>query len=214
MILLLSACTADLPAPTLEEVVCPFDPPLHATLLRPAGATGALPTAVIVPGAQPWDRWGDLPDKRWGHYRELATAIVAAGGAALVYDKVGIGATGGRQKGLDGRKAEVVALASCLRARPDVGPLVLVGHSQGAAAVGETTSAIGPAAVVLLSPVGPPPEGVPVTVIQSDAEAHDEWHPVVIPGASHLLMAEPAVPGVSHVDARALDVAARAVVTR
>lgn len=214
MILLLYACAAAPPPPTTEDIVCPYDPPLHATILRPAGAAGALTTALVVPGAQPWDRWGDLPDKRWGHYREFASAIVAAGAAAVVYDKVGIGATGGRPRGIEGRKAEVVALAGCLRARSDVGPLVLVGHSQGATAVSETAASLHPAAVVLLSPVGPPPDGVPVTVIQSDAEAHDEWHPVVIPGVSHLLMPEPAEPGTSHVDPRALDAAARAVVMR
>jgi pimeloyl-ACP methyl ester carboxylesterase len=190
------------------ELSCPHDPPLAATLVLPAKTPA--PTAIIAVGAQMWDRWGDLPEKQWGHYRDVARALQAAGAAALVFDKGGTGATGGPARDVTGRADEVEAAVACARARPEVGPIWLIGHSQGSAVVVQAAATVKPAGMVLLSPIVPPPAGA--VAIQAEAESNPAWSPIVIPGASHLLMPEPAEAGVSHVDPRALRAVVAAVV--
>lgn len=204
MLLLLLACAHPTPASADTELVCAHDPPLHGTLVGTSG-----PVVVVVVGAQMWDRWGDLPDKKWGHYRDITHALADAGASAYTFDKGGTGATGGEPQDLDGRVGELLAAVTCVRAARPTAPIVLLGHSQGAAVVAAAAAQVAPAAVVLLNPAVAPPAGA--VVLQDDAEARPEWNPIVIPGADHLLFPSPAVAGVTHVDPRALDAIVHAV---
>lgn len=204
------------PAATREETFsCEgAGAPIGASIFWPTKGTVSLPTAIVVVGAQRWDRYGDLPDKAWGHYRDIAQALAARGAAAVLFDKGGTGVTGGPPASFDRRVDELTQVVACARARPEVGPLTLVGHSQGASVALAQARRDAPAALVLLSPAaggGDLPEGVPVTVIQAAAEATPALRPILIPNANHLLMIEPAVAGTTHVAPEALQVITDAV---
>ncbi len=121
------------PAAEGTDVWCPAEPrPLAGTWLAPKG-DGPFPTALILVGARPWNRWGDAPDAPWGHYRDIAEALVAGGAAVLVFDKGGTGQTGGTTVNLSARVTEARAAVSCALAQPGADPqrFSLVGHSQG-----------------------------------------------------------------------------------
>lgn len=212
--LLLGGCAAGsgasgAPAAAREEVfVCEgAGAPIAASVFLPATGTVSLPTAIVAVGAQRWDRYGDLPGKPWGHYRQIAEALTARGAAVILFDKGGTGATAGPPATFASRVAELLQVVGCTRARPEVGPITYVGHSQGAAVVVEAARTERPAALVLLSPApgtGEAPEGVPSTVIQAASEATPSLRPITIPGVNHLLFPEPAVAGTSRVADEAL----------
>ena len=182
-------------------------PAIGASFFWPARGTVSLPTAVVAVGAQRWNRYGDLPDRPWGHYRDIANALAARGVAVVLFDKGGTGVTGGPPSSFDVRVDEVLQVVACARARPEVGPISYVGHSQGAAVMVVAAARERPAALVLLSPsagTGAGPPGLPVTVIQPAGEATPALHPTLIAGVNHLLIPEPAVAGTSHVSSEAL----------
>ena len=188
--------------------------PIGASFYWPATGTVSLPTAVIAVGAQRWNRYGDLPDRPWGHYRDIANALAARGVAVVLFDKGGTGVTGGPPSSFDTREDEVLQVVACARARPEVGPVTYVGHSQGAAVMVAAAARDRPARLVLLSPAagtGAAPAGLPVTVIQPASEATPALRPTVVAGVNHLLIPEPAVAGTSHVSPEALTLIGDAV---
>ncbi len=220
---LLLACTCAEPAPASpdvstppwtpgREVTCELDTgPLAASWMTPSEAQAPFPTAVIVVGARPWNRWGDTPDAPWGHYRDMALALVEAGAAVLLFDKGGTGQTGGPVKDMDGRIAEVGAAVTCALGQPGADPdrLALVGHSQGSSAVVRATIQGTPSSnLVLLSPVTTPdelaalPPGTHLTLIRGELDGPDTddsrlrmlsargltARHVVVPAADHLLL--------------------------
>jgi len=192
-------------------VTCPAEPrPLAGSWLAPAGL-GPFPTAVLLVGARNWNRWGDQPDAPWGHYRDIAQALVGAGAAVLVFDKGGTGETGGPTVDESARVKEAHAALSCALAQPGADParLSLLGHSQGSTIA--TLAAVEGAPVqglVLLSPVvdvaplAALPDGLAVTLVRGSldgADADDKRLQVlgarklsarqaVIPSADHLLL--------------------------
>jgi dienelactone hydrolase len=203
-----AAPSATITAPRTLPLPCPApDRPLGATLWLPATGAGPFPTAIVLVGAQPWNRDGDLPGRPWHHYADLADAIARAGGAALLFDKGGTGVTGGAPADLDQRAREAVAAIACARARPEVDPgrLVLVGHSEGSEVALEVALGGAPiAGLVLLSPVVLPAglarlPPVPVTLVRGEADGGDDadrdrmaalgarGRHVLVPGGDHLL---------------------------
>jgi len=219
LLAMLAACTsgrggAD-PAEFREErATCPGRRPVGMSYFWPTRGTVSLPTAIVVVGGQRWDRYGDLQDKRWGHYRQIAQALAKQGAAAVLFDKGGTGETGGPPADLPGRIGELVQVAGCVRERMEVGELTLIGHSQGASVVVAAASEVAPRRLVLLSPgtaLGELPEGMPVTVIQAADEAIPSLRPITFPGVNHLLIEEPATPGVSKVAPEVLATIARVV---
>lgn len=201
---------APLAAPGVE-VRCPAEPrPLAATWWAPTGA-GPFPTAVILVGARPWDRWGDTAEAPWGHYRDIALALVNSGAAVLAFDKGGTGATGGDAGDLVARGVETQAAVACALAQPGADParVSLVGHSQGSTVAVHAAIRGAPVqGLVLLSPgvdvdaLAALPEGLSLTLVRGaldGADADDKRlrvlearrmkaRHVVIPSADHLLL--------------------------
>lgn len=221
--LLLLGCAAGTPAPGSsprfrEELTsCPSKPPLGTSFYWPASASGPIPLAVVLVGAQPWNRYGDLATKPWSHYRDIAEALASAGTAVLLFDKGGTGETGGRSPEFADRVNEAVAAVACGRARTEVGSVVLVGHSQGAAVALAAAPEAVPDRIVLLAPgAGLPdfPAGVPVAIIQPTGEASPSVKATLIPGVNHLFLREPARAGTSRVDPQALAAIVAAVRAR
>jgi pimeloyl-ACP methyl ester carboxylesterase len=176
------------------------DGPLATSLYLPENAPSA---AVIVDvGAQPWNRWGDLPGGRaWSHYRAFAQALRAAGAATMLYDKRGTGLSEGPTADLSGRLRDSLAVEKCLRtALPGV-PIVRMGHSAGSVVAARATSP--EERLVLLSPVVDASQmpDVPTLLVRGGADggasadaarlaAHPKARQVVAPDANHLLMIE------------------------
>lgn len=228
LIVWLLACASEPPAaPSLRQVplACPN---LGATLVLPPTGGGPFPTGVVLVGAQAWDRWGDLPERPWGHYRDVAHAIAGAGGAAVVFDKGGTGETAGQPSGIDGRVAEAVAAVACARERPEVdyARIVLVGHSQGTLVAAKTAPLVKAAGLVLLSPVvgGAEVPDLPVTIVRGEADggramdadllaAHPHAKHVVVPRGNHLLFEGDPEPGEAHVSRVATGAVAEAVLS-
>jgi dienelactone hydrolase len=219
--LLLMACDRSEPAPTTpaaptrvepgSAVTCPAEPrPLAGSWLAPDGP-GPFPTAVILVGARSWNRWGDQPDAPWGHYRDIAQALVSSGSAVLVFDKGGTGETGGATVDESARVKEAHAAVACALTQPGADPtrLALIGHSQGSTIA--TLAAVQGAPVqglVLLSPVvdlaplAALPDGLAVTLVRGSLDGADaddkrlqvlgarklQARQAVIPSADHLLL--------------------------
>ncbi len=216
-LMLACSCEPELPSVPSEaaepaaDLTCPADPQdLAATWRTPTGP-GPFPTAVVLVGARPWDRWGDLPDAPWSHYRAMAEALVAAGAAVLLFDKGGTGATGGALGTPTARVAEAHAALACALAQPGADPnrVSFVGHSQGSWVA--STAAVQGAAVqglVLLSPVveldllAALPDGLVVTLVRGALDGADadekrlqvlgarklKSRHAVVPSADHLLL--------------------------
>lgn len=98
---------------------------LAGTLILPAG-TGPHPVVVFLHGSGGEGRWAS---------RYLARRFARAGVAALVWDKRGVGESGGdwRDAGFEDLAADAAAAIEFLRSRPeiDAGRVGIHGHSQG-----------------------------------------------------------------------------------
>ncbi len=204
-----SAAVAASAEPRTVDIQCPApDRPLAATLWLPATGAGPFPVAVVLVGGQMWDRNGDLPDAAWHHYADFADAIARRGGAALLFDKGGTGATGGPAPDDAQRLREAAAALECARARREVDAahVTLLGHSDGSvlATEAELTGAE-VQGLVLLSPgadaerLAALPKGLPVLLVWAEhdfgAEDNavrlralgDRARSVTVPGSDHLL---------------------------
>jgi dienelactone hydrolase len=132
---------------------------LAGTLSLPQNSQGkTLPAVLILPGARPWDRNGDIKDGiRYGHYKDIAEYLTSAGFIVLRYDKRGIGGSGGKFPPDDFLLTQdAEATYRWLREQPQVDKnrMIIIGHSQGtriATLIAEKLEGL--AAVVLLSPV-------------------------------------------------------------
>lgn len=135
---------------------------LAATLQMPDGPQHVRPPVVlIIAGSGPTDRNGDNPlGGPAGTSRKLAQNLAARGIASLRYDKRGIGAStvaDPREEAqtFDDLVNDARAWLAWLGQRPDLGPVGVVGHSEGGlialAALGQATPA---RALVLLAAPG------------------------------------------------------------
>lgn len=106
---------------------------LAATLSKPEGKSGRLPTVILVPGSGPTDR--DENVAGIAIFGQLAHALADAGFAVVRYDKRGIGQSGGRTESatLTDYAEDVRAIIRALNDRKDVDSrrIALVGHSEG-----------------------------------------------------------------------------------
>ena len=108
---------------------------LEGILALPAGK-GPWPAAVIIAGSGPTDRDGNSPAGiATDMYRMLARGLAERGIASLRYDKRGLPSSRGSMNMATTTMADfasdATAAARLLVARPDIGPVVLVGHSEG-----------------------------------------------------------------------------------
>ncbi|GAA5511903.1 hypothetical protein Dcar01_00617 [Deinococcus carri] len=111
---------------------------LAATLQMPDGPQHVRPPVVlIVAGSGPTNRNGDNPlSGPGGTYRKLAQNLAARGIASLRYDKRGIGAStlaDPREEAqtFDDLVNDARAWLAWLGQQPDLGPVGVVGHSEG-----------------------------------------------------------------------------------
>ncbi|MCP2013275.1 pimeloyl-ACP methyl ester carboxylesterase [Deinococcus sp. HSC-46F16] len=135
---------------------------LAATLQTPDGPQHARPpAALILAGSGPTDRDGNNPlSGPGGTYRKLAANLAARGIATLRPDKRGIGASTLADPREEAQTFEdfvndARAWLTWLSGQPDLGPVAVIGHSEGgtvalAAVQGQTPAR----AVVLLAAPG------------------------------------------------------------
>lgn len=111
---------------------------LRGTLLVPAAA-GPIPVVLIHPGSGPTDRDGNAPilPGRNNSLRLLAEALAACGIASLRIDKRGVAASAAAAPAeadlrLETLVGDAVGWLDLLRQDRRFGPVVLLGHSEGA----------------------------------------------------------------------------------
>ncbi|WP_062379460.1 alpha/beta hydrolase [Demequina pelophila] len=112
--------------------------PLAGTLMVPDGP-GPHPAALILGGSGPLDRDGNVKRVSLNVSRDLARLLGAQGWASLRFDKRGVGSSAGEYlpTGFWDELADASAALDWLAARPEVGPVIAVGHSAGASMAAE-----------------------------------------------------------------------------
>ena len=134
---------------------------LALTYLRPEGNDRA-PLAVIIAGSGPTDRDGNsLQGLKTDAYKQLAEALADLGIATVRYDKRGLGGSAelGRdeqQLTIDVFAKDAQAIAKWARQLPNVGAILLIGHSEGGVLALMAAKTAAAKAVVLLSAPGRP----------------------------------------------------------
>jgi uncharacterized protein len=109
---------------------------LHGTITWPVGS-GTVPGVLIIAGSGPVDRDGNTPTLRNDSLLRLGRGLAELGIAALRTDKRGIGESRGamlRESDLrlDTYVQDTLAWSDLLRRQRRIGPLFLLGHSEGA----------------------------------------------------------------------------------
>lgn len=110
---------------------------LKGTLMVPDGLGGRLAPAILMfSGSGPTDRDGNGPTQRSDDLRMLAQSLTAKGIASLRFDKRGVA----QSKGALAREEDVrvdtfvtdgQAVLETLQQQPGIGPVFLLGHSEG-----------------------------------------------------------------------------------
>lgn len=133
---------------------------LAGTLALPrAGGRGL--GVLMISGSGPTDRDGNGPGLRTDLYRKIALGLAASGYVVLRYDKRGVAesrARASREEDLTFALLAADARAALLdlKARPDVGGVVPLGHSEGAMIAVRLASAEKVAGLVLMAAPGRP----------------------------------------------------------
>jgi pimeloyl-ACP methyl ester carboxylesterase len=134
---------------------------LAVTYLRPEGSD-RVPLAVTIAGSGPTDRDGNSTQGlKTDAYKQLAAALSDLGIASVRYDKRGIGGSADlgkdeRQLTIEHYAKDAQAIAAWARQLPNVGSIVLIGHSEGGVLALMAAKPAAAKAVVLLSTPGRP----------------------------------------------------------
>ncbi|RMG45283.1 MAG: alpha/beta fold hydrolase, partial [Acidobacteria bacterium] len=108
---------------------------LAGTVMLPA-KTGSdpLPAVLLIAGSGPIDRDGNAPGVSFDLQKALAYHLARNGVASFRYDKRGTGASDGdwRRASFRDLIEDARAALQWLREQPEVGPIFLLGHSEGA----------------------------------------------------------------------------------
>lgn len=141
-----------------EPVQLQHDGVLYGTLLRPAGVERP-PVALLVAGSGPTDRNGNQPGMRNDSLRRLARLLASQGVASLRFDKRGVAASRAaepdeRQLSVERYVDDLLAWSHQLQADPRLGPLLLIGHSEGGLIATLAAEDSGAQALVLLAACG------------------------------------------------------------
>lgn len=134
---------------------------LHGSLLLPQQDTPP-PVVLIIAGSGPTDRDGNNPaGGRVDNLKRLALLLANANIASVRYDKRGVAASqpatpDERDLSVELYVADVVAWGQKLKADPRFGPLILIGHSEGALIASLAAEQAGASAVISLAGSGRP----------------------------------------------------------
>ncbi|AIR89931.1 alpha/beta hydrolase [Pseudomonas cremoricolorata] len=134
---------------------------LHGSLLLPQLDTPP-PVVLIISGSGPTDRDGNNPASgRVDNLKRLALLLARQNIASVRYDKRGVAASqpatpDERDLSVERYVADAVAWGRQLRSDPRFGPLIIVGHSEGALIASLAAHDAGASAVVTLAGSGRP----------------------------------------------------------
>lgn len=134
---------------------------LHGSLLLPQQASPP-PVVLIIAGSGPTDRDGNNPSAgRVDNLKRLALLLANQHIASVRYDKRGVAASqpatpDERNLSVERYVADVVAWSQKLKADPRFGPLILIGHSEGALIASLAAEQAGASAVITLAGSGRP----------------------------------------------------------
>jgi len=129
---------------------------LFGSLLLPK-SDSPVPVVLIISGSGPTDRDGNNPDGgRNDSLKRLAWVLAKHNVASVRFDKRGVAASlaatpDERNLSIDAYVADAVAWSRQLKADPRFGPLILLGHSEGALIAALAAPQAGAAAVISLS---------------------------------------------------------------
>lgn len=129
---------------------------LFGSLLLPQSAK-PVPVVLIIAGSGPTDRNGNSAEgARNDSLKRLAWVLARHNIASVRYDKRGVAASlkatpDERNLTLDAYVADAVAWGKSLKADPRFGPLIVLGHSEGALVAALAAPKLDPAGVVSLS---------------------------------------------------------------
>ena len=134
---------------------------LYGSLLVPE-SDKQVPVALLIAGSGPTDRDGNNPASgRVDNLKRLALLLANEHIASVRYDKRGVAASqpatpDERDLSVERYVADVVAWSRKLKADPRFGPLILIGHSEGALIASLAAEQAGASAVITLAGSGRP----------------------------------------------------------
>jgi len=164
LLVLLCSTLANAAAPTVLQRPIELDTGhgvLYGSLLLPRQDTPP-PVVLIIAGSGPTDRDGNNPaGGRIDNLKRLALLLAGEHIASVRFDKRGVAASqpatpDERNLSVDAYVADTVAWAHKLKADPRFGPLILLGHSEGALIATLAAEQAGASAVISLSGSGRP----------------------------------------------------------
>ena len=129
---------------------------LHGSLLLPKSDT-PVPVVLIISGSGPTDRDCNNPDGgRNDSLKRLAWVLAKHNIASLRYDKRGVAASlaatpDERNLSVEAYVSDAVAWGQQLKNDPRMGPLILLGHSEGALIASLAAPTVGAAGVISVS---------------------------------------------------------------
>ncbi|MGV2836372.1 alpha/beta hydrolase [Pseudomonas shirazensis] len=164
LLLLLCSTLASAAAPTVLQRPIELDTGngvLYGSLLLPQQDTPP-PVVLIIAGSGPTDRDGNNPaGGRIDNLKRLALLLAGEHIASVRFDKRGVAASqpatpDERNLSVEAYVADTVAWAHKLKTDPRFGPLILLGHSEGALIATLAAEQAGASAVISLSGSGRP----------------------------------------------------------
>jgi len=138
---------------------------LYGTLLLPR-SDKPVPVVLIIAGSGPTDRNGNNPEGgRNDSMKRLAVILASNNIASVRYDKRGVAASKAvtpdeRNLSVEGYVADVQLWVRAIRANPRLGPLILLGHSEGALVASLAAEKADAAAVISVAGTGRPVDQV------------------------------------------------------
>lgn len=138
---------------------------LYGTLMLPR-ASRPVPVVLLIAGSGPTDRNGNNPEGgRNDSLKQLAITLARHNIASVRYDKRGVAASkpatpDERNLSVERYVADVVAWSRLLKADSRLGPLILLGHSEGALMASLAAGPAGASAVITIGGTGRPVDRV------------------------------------------------------
>ncbi|MCY1390860.1 Serine aminopeptidase, S33 [compost metagenome] len=128
---------------------------LKGTLLLPR-SDSPVPVVLLIAGSGPTDRDGNNPAGKNDSLKRLALLLAKNRIASVRYDKRGVAQSYAaqpdeRKLSVDGYVADAVAWSRQLQADSRLGPLILLGHSEGALIASLAAAQVNPEAVISLA---------------------------------------------------------------